>query len=57
MAFGGGRDGGVWKGSFSTQPIDGFGFNNNGRMTNWLFFVPGSAMTDSLKWTNEKDML
>ena len=41
----------------SVRKIDGFGLNNNGRMTNWLFYVPGSAMTDSLKWTNEKDML
>ena len=41
----------------SVRKIDGFGFHNNGRMTNWLFYVPGSAMTDSLKWTNEKDML
>ena len=41
----------------SERKIDSFGFNNNGRMTNWLFYVPGSVMTDSLKWTNEKDML
>ena len=52
-----GADGGVRKKCVSVSKIDGFGSNNNGRMTNWLFFVPGSATRDRSKWRNKKDML
>ena len=54
--MGGRRREGLGKG-VSVRKIDGFGSKNNGRMKNCLLVVPGSATRNSLKWTNEKNML